>query len=212
MTDAKRIKYPRTLHLPWSPGLTRDDRVMPDTSALETADLVVTVKMDGENTTLYRDYVHARSLDYEPHPSRSRLKALHAEVGPAIPEGWRVCGENVYARHSIAYENLRSHFFLFSIWDQYNVCLSWDDTCEWAAMLNLCLVTELYRGRWEGVRDMPVPETVDGDPCEGYVVRVARAFRYDDFRTYVGKYVRANHVTTDEHWMRAPVIPNRVRE
>jgi hypothetical protein len=46
---SKYIKYPRTLHLPWSPGLTNDDRQLKSTEHFEGREVVVTVKMDGEN-------------------------------------------------------------------------------------------------------------------------------------------------------------------
>ena len=55
------IKYPRTPHLPTSPGLTNDDRIIKDLSLLERSQVVITEKMDGENTTISRDYIHARS-------------------------------------------------------------------------------------------------------------------------------------------------------
>ena len=60
----ERIKYPRTPHLPYSMSKTDDDKTLPDDSQFEDMNVVVTIKMDGENTTIYPDgYVHARSLD-----------------------------------------------------------------------------------------------------------------------------------------------------
>ena len=35
---------------------------------------------------------------------------------------------------------------------------------------------------------------------EGFVVRNANKFAYIDFAKNVGKFVRKNHVQTDEHW------------
>ena len=66
-----RVKYPRTAHLPWSPGATADDIYQGKLSSFEGKYVVVTEKMDGENTTLYRDYMHARSVDSRFHPSRN---------------------------------------------------------------------------------------------------------------------------------------------
>lgn len=207
-----RVKYPRTYHLPWSPGVTKDDRVMPSTEVFEQNEVVITIKMDGENTTLYQDYLHARSINYEPHESRSRVKAMHAAIARDIPEGWRVCGENLYAKHSIGYTSLAAHFLVFSVWDATNTCLSWDETIEWATLLGFKTVPLLYRGGWneKHVRAL-APQTHDGDPCEGYVARIAKGFHYKQFRTHVGKYVRANHVTTHGHWMRARVEPNGLK-
>lgn len=73
-----RTKYPRTAHLPWSPGATSDDIYQGNLSPFAGKQVVVTEKMDGENTTLYRDFVHARSIDSRFHPSRTWVKALQA--------------------------------------------------------------------------------------------------------------------------------------
>ncbi|ADV66012.1 RNA ligase family protein [Deinococcus maricopensis] len=204
-----RLKYPRTPHLPWSPGATADDTFLVDLRDFEGREVVVTEKLDGENTTLYRDGLHARSLDPRPHPSRHWVKALQGRVGHSIPQGWRVCGENVYARHSLAYEQLESYFYLFSVWDEGNTALSWDETVRWAGVLGVPTPRVLYRGVWDEarVRALRVDEAV----MEGYVVRVAEAFAYAAFARCVAKWVRAGHVTTDEHWMHRAVTPNGLR-
>jgi hypothetical protein len=206
-----RIKYPRTFHLPWSPGLTSDDRVMTDLSGLEGQEVVVTLKMDGEQTTIYSDgYCHARSIDSKGHESRNWVKRLAAEVGPQLPKNWRLCGENLFAKHSILYQDLPSYFLLFSIWDGLN-CLSWQETEEYAQLLGLHTVQKLgsgtfnhdsyFKGIWIGLQEGQ----------EGYVIRVASDFHYRDFRKKVGKYVRANHVHTHGHWMREQVTMNKLR-
>lgn len=43
------VKYPRTYHLPFSPGTTKDDRVLKDYSNFFGKEVVVLTKMDGEN-------------------------------------------------------------------------------------------------------------------------------------------------------------------
>ncbi|MFC4425028.1 RNA ligase family protein [Deinococcus navajonensis] len=204
-----RVKYPRTPHLPWSPGASSDDTRMMDVRAFEGQDVVVTEKLDGENTTLYRDGLHARSLDPRPHPSRDWVKALQGRIGFRLPPGWRACGENLYARHSLAYEALDAYFYLFSVWDDTNSCLSWEDTQRWAEELGVPTPTVLYRGEWNErlVRNIPVNEA----QMEGYVVRSAAAFPFGAFAQRVAKWVRAGHVQTDEHWLRRAVVPNGLR-
>jgi hypothetical protein len=208
-----RYKYPRTPHLKWSPGRSADDVELASTEAFEGREVVVTVKLDGENTTLYRDYLHARSLDSSSHESQAWVRALQATVGHLIPEGWRIAGENLYAKHSIHYRNLDTYFYIYSIWDEKNRALSWDETEEWAALLGLQTVPVLYRGPWDEtlIRNL-VADTHDGDPCEGYVVRTAAGFDYPEFRTHVAKFVRAGHVTTDQHWKSQAVTPNLLRK
>ena len=44
-----RVKYPRTYHLPWSPGMNRDDRMMENVSIFEGQHVMICEKLDGEN-------------------------------------------------------------------------------------------------------------------------------------------------------------------
>ena len=210
-----RVKYPRTYHLPWSPGFTKDDRVHTQESlkVLKGSEVVVTVKMDGENTTFYQDGLHARSLDYHAHESRNRVRALQAQVGFDIPKDWRVCGENLYATHSIHYENLPHYFLMFSLWTDRNLCLSWDETKEWAELMGLKMVPELYRGPWDEahIKSLFKP-AFQNNPMEGYVVRVTREFSYREFRDCVGKFVRPDHVQTHGGHMRQRVVPNGLED
>jgi len=205
---SRYYKYPRTPHLPWSPGATPDDIALLDTSRFEGIEVVVTEKMDGENTTIYPDHVHARSVDSVHHPSRSWVKSLQARLATSIPEGFRLCGENLYAEHSIRYERLPSYFLLFSIWNADNRSLSWDETEEWAALLDVPLVPVLYRGPWDEKRVRAITSSLDLATQEGIVVRVAPSFAFEELATRVAKWVRPSHVTTDEHWLSRPVKPN----
>jgi len=131
-----RVHYPRTPHLPWSPGASADDVRAGRLAGPTGREVVVTEKLDGENTTLYADGLHARSPDSAHHPSRAWVKALHGRIARLIPPGWRVCGENVYARHSIPYEDLESWFHAFSVWDG-DRCLDWDSTVRFARRLGV---------------------------------------------------------------------------
>lgn len=205
-----REKYPRTLHVPFSPGVTFDDKVLKSLAHFEGKEVVITIKMDGENTTIYKDGFHARSLDSRHHPSRDWVARYQAEIGYHIPDGWRICGENLYARHSLSYDNLPSYFMGFSVWDEHNRALSWDDTVEMFHLLGIHCVKVVYRGIFnEAVLRRLAAElniTVD----EGLVLRLASAFAYEDFGKSVGKWVRANHVETAEHWMHGAITPNKL--
>lgn len=205
----KYIKYPRTYHLPWSGSILDDDRIITDLSAFEGKRVIVTAKMDGENTTMYKDFIHARSISYSPHVSRDRVKSLWASIAHNIPDGWRICGENLFAKHSIHYKHIPTFFMLFSIWNDKNECLSWDETKEYAELLELELVPVLYDGAWDQdkIKSLYTPE-LNGDECEGYVVRIADSFPYGAFRHVIAKFVRADHVRTHGHWMNQAVIKN----
>jgi len=207
----KYVKYQRTHHLPWSPGVHDDDRIIGDLSDLEKAnEVVVTVKMGGECSSLYSDHIHARSVESDDHPTRHWVKNLWSRIRFDIPDGWRICGENLQGRHSIGYDDLPSLFLVFSVWDDMNVCLPWDETKEWAELLGLKTVPQFYRGPFD--RDA-IQGCFDSmfhtETTEGYVVRVAGSFGYREFRTKVAKWVRGGHVKTTKHWMRGgPVVYN----
>ena len=200
----ERVKYGRTFHLPGSPGVSSDDKVLKSVSHFVGKRVIVTTKMDGECTTCYADgYMHARSIDGNWHESRDWVKAnIAPRIAHQIPASWRICGENLYARHSIAYTDLPTFFMVFSIWGG-NTAVSWDETVEWCRMLDLHTVPILYDGMWDekliyGLWDNMNPET-----DEGFVVRVADQFTMDDFATSLAKWVRAEHVQTeDKHWKR----------
>ncbi|GAA0688648.1 hypothetical protein GCM10010193_48420 [Kitasatospora atroaurantiaca] len=200
------VQYPRTPHLPWSPGAASDDVRVGELSGLRGQEVVVTEKLDGENTTLYPDGLHARSLDSAHHPSRAWVKALHGRIGAAIPQGWRVCGENLYARHSIAYEELESWFYGFSVWDGGDRCLDWDRTVLFLRRRGVPTPRVLWRGTFDerALRAL----RLDTERQEGYVVRTVEGFGRAEFTRRVAKWVRPRHVQTDTHWMHAAVVEN----
>ncbi|WP_286925508.1 MULTISPECIES: RNA ligase family protein [Lysinibacillus] len=210
---SKLKKYPRSFHLPWSRGYTHDDKVAKNVNHFLGKEVVVTEKLDGEGTTLYRDYMHARSINSANHSSRHWVKTFHAGFAYRIPNDWRLCGENVYAKHSIYYQALTSYFYLFSIWNEDNICLSWDETIAFAAELGIETVPVLYRGIFDEEkikRTFTGISLFDGEQ-EGYVIRNAGSFHYDDFQYNLGKFVRMDHVQTSEHWLQEEIIPNRLK-
>lgn len=194
------IKYPRTYHLPWSEGMNEDDRMMQSISIFENQLVIVTEKMDGENTTLYNDNIHARSIDGRNHISQSWVKNFWNSIKADIPLGWRICGENLYAKHSIFYDNLPTYFFGFSVWNEKNICLDWDTTLEWFNLLGIQSVPILYDGIFDENKIKSLYDSKDWNNREGYVVRRRDEINYSEFKLKIGKFVRKNHVQTIEHW------------
>ena len=204
------VKYPRTHHVPWSEGLNEDDRSAPNMDHFVGKRVIVTEKMDGENTTMYQDYMHARSLDGRNHASRNWAKNFWGQICGDIPEGWRLVGENLYAKHSIAYDALPTYFMGFSIWNNRNECLSWDDTMDLFTLLGVTPVPVLYDGLYDekAIRAL-YDAKKDWDTREGYVIRLASTFSYGEFRTSVAKFVRKGHVQTAvHHWQFQQLVPN----
>lgn len=204
------VKYPRTYHVPWSGNMNDDDRMLPDMSSFIGRKVLVTEKMDGENTTMYCDHIHARSVNSSGHPTRDWVKNKWATIRYEIPEGWRICGENMYGTHSIKYEDLPSYFLGFSIWNERNECLSTDNTFEWFDLLGIVSVPPLFNGLYDEDRIRALWTPDKAEQHEGYVIRVADAFTYRDFRSSVAKFVRPNHIQTTKHWMSGQRIEKNV--
>ncbi len=203
---SERIKYPRTYHLPFSEGGQSDDKLLKNFNSLKDKEVVATLKMDGENTTLYHDnYMHARSIDSKTNWTRDFAKKIHSVIQHDIPEGWRLCCENVYAKHSIHYPDnyLEGYLYLLSIWNEKNECLSFDDTVEFAELLDLPIPKVLYRGSFDLDALSRLAKTLDTSIEEGFVVRTTQSFSYKDFSNNVTKYVRKGHVQENaEHWLK----------
>ena len=209
---SKYIKYPRTWHLPWSKML-KDDRQMKDDSHFHGKKVVVTLKMDGENSTLYNDYTHARSIDGNSHPTRNWLKGWWSQISYLIDDNMRLCGENLYAKHSIEYEDLESYFYLFSIWIDME-CLSWEETVDYAKIFGCPTVPVIFEGIYDQKKiiDSFLPYE---ELHEGYVVRISDSFLYKDFRKSINKFVRPafRQKVNDSHghWISKKIEKNKLK-
>lgn len=204
------MKYPRTYHCEWSFGATDDDKIVSTSKLLENfagKRIIITEKRDGENTTIRNDKCHARSLDSNNHPSRDWVKGLWGNIQYLIPENLRICGENLYAKHSIKYTNLESYFEVFNIWID-DVCLDWENTVFYCNYFNLIHVPVLYDGIFDLSFIQQFHKNLDLNHQEGYVVRLYESFKYNQFQQSVFKWVRQNHVNTDVHWMSQKIIKN----
>ena len=215
-----KTKYPRTFHLPWSEGATADDKTHTLASVermFAGREVVVTEKLDGENTTIYSTgECHARSVDSVAHASRSHVTRKAREIASCgLPVGWRILGENVYAKHSIFYDRLPDFFVVFGIAAVENIALSWDEVEEWTAMLELPHAPVVWRGIWDARRIASLYPFKSAFPtshvAEGYVVRDAGAFPMASFDKHVAKFVRRGHVQTSTHWMHQTITPNERR-
>ena len=207
VSGVTHYKYPSTPYLHWSPEKHRDDSYHPDESTFEGEEVVVLEKMDGENLNIYPngDW-HARSIETPYHPTREWAGRVAGEVGYKLPDGWRVCAENLYGKHSIKYTDLRNYVQVFNVVNDENRVVSWDAIEERCELLDLEHVPVLWEGEFD--RDLISSWTEEdvnemaGREAEGYVVRVKRSFPVEQFEYHVGKWVRKGHVNTSEHWLR----------
>jgi hypothetical protein len=210
------MKYPRTYHVPFSPGATKDDKKLKDGwfEYYRGKEIVVTEKLDGENSCLCQKGVFARSHGAETRsPWSINLwgdNGLYWKVKGLIDDDLLIFGENLYGEHSIHYEKLRDYFHVFACYNETtDKWWSWDDVKFVSKVLDVPHVPTLWRGIAESedqireliIQTMNMPSAY-GNTKEGVVIRLANEFDGEDFPNYVCKYVRANHVQTDEHWTR----------
>lgn len=213
-------KYGRTLHYPFSPGTTSDDRIRYDywEQVQKMPAIIHTEKLDGENNCLSRYGVFARShAAPSVAPWTAMLRAFWNTVKNDLSD-LEIFGENLYAIHSIAYQKIEHHYYVFAVRCR-DKWLGWEEVCFYAAMFDLPTVPvlqiitganneSLFR---ENVIDLANESSVfdavdagDRQRCtrEGIVSRNVMEFAVDGLADHVFKYVRKGHVKTDEHWTR----------
>ena len=71
--------------------------------------------MDGENTTIYNGHSHARSLDSKlDSEDRRWIDALRkSKIEGNIPDSYRICGENLFYKHTCHYDDLESSLLAY---------------------------------------------------------------------------------------------------
>lgn len=178
----KHVKYPRTPRLDRSLSRTSDD--VGFGASLDGVEVVITEKMDGENTSLYRDGWHARSLDSGKHGSRDQVAALWADVCSRIPSGCKLVVE--YTLPHFAYGIM--------VMDEW--VWPWSQSSELFEQLGIPTVPVLWTGVYsESVIDELI-ESLDPSTQEGFVVRPTGGFPVSHFGSCVAKYVRAPNSIT----------------
>jgi ATP-dependent RNA circularization protein (DNA/RNA ligase family) len=173
-------------------------------------EIVITEKLDGENTSMTDGGVYARShAAYTTSPWSREVRALHKlVVEDELGDGVYLFGENMEGIHSIEYTNLTSYFYIFGMRDN-NICVPWEKVEEYSYLLDIPTVPVLFKGIVNSEKELKsLVEKLSKEPSElggvreGIVARVAGMFHNDDFSTNVLKWVRKDHVTTTEHWQR----------
>ena len=211
-------KYPRTAHLPWSPGGTNDDKRLERAGHFVGEPLTITEKMDGSGVCLERSAVYSRSHSDPPsHPSFDLLKQLHAQIRFCIPKEVQVFGEWLYARHSIIYHELPSYLQVFGVRhldSKLNYWASWEEVEIWAEELGVSTVPVLANQKCFGSEDNLRKFTLQlvRPGREGVVVRLFDEFPDDRFHMSIAKFVRADHIQTDGHWSHREIIRNSLKK
>ena len=218
-------KYPRTPHLPWSPGLLAskqsDDKVLADVTPLLRRELMITEKIDGGNVRMTSQELTARSQNGAPsHPSYDWIKAKWgSEWRWLIPDHLSIFVEYAMAVHSIAYENLPSPAMLIGVRsDHLGFWAMWEHVEYWSQQLGIPTVPVVnYSFVPYDEKELRKFTNREGSAPgfygtrEGVVVRPVHAFDVEDFGTSVAKWVREGHVQTDQHWAHGAWTKNNIK-
>lgn len=213
-------KYPRTFHLPFSLGRGKDDKVLDTCEDFLNRAIVITEKLDGGNCTISGNGVFARSIsETATHSSFDIVKNKTVSLQLYLDrENKKLICENMYARHSIKYNKLKSYYYTICLIDieKERVC-GWRSTAE---NENLpIIVPVLFEGSIQSERElekliqqlMSEGSKAGGRSIEGVVVRNYYGFQLSDFKNNVAKFVRKNHVQENsEHWTRRKMKVNYV--
>jgi ATP-dependent RNA circularization protein (DNA/RNA ligase family) len=199
-------KYPRTYHFTFSPEIHSDDKIHQNQRIFLNKELIITEKLDGGNTSLKNGKVFARSVSGPAsHPSFSMVKKFHGYKSNFFQEV--VYGENLEGMHSIEYTSLNDCFYVFGVLSSENTWFSYDEMINFCEKYNFKSVPLIYRGTFSSLKDLQafldkeiLKESRFGGEREGFVVRLAESFSFNNFSKYVVKYVRKGHVQTDKHW------------
>lgn len=203
-------KYPRSYHLDFSPGATNDDRIADNIDSLIGTHIIISEKIDGENTGMNNDGVYARSHATFTTSAWSReVRQIHNQkVSGNLEEGVYIFGENTEGIHSIEYTNMSSYFYIFGVRDN-DTWLSWDKVEEYSYLLDIPTVPILYNGTINSKKELTdIIKRIMSEPSElggvreGVVIRKYKQFHNDDFSSSLQKWVRKDHVTTTTHWTR----------
>lgn len=210
-----KTKYPRSYHLHYSEKLSSDDKQHRDDKHFSGENVIVSVKMDGENTTIYSKTSHARSMDSQiDSEDRRWIEALRkSKIEGNIPDSFRICGENMFYKHTCKYEDLDSMFYVFSIWDG-SKCLSWDETKIWCDLLGLVVVPIIYEGLYNknNIISSFNEYISNNNDVEGFVIRNEKEFFIDDFPKSLSKYVRKTFVIPSQHWRYSVKTLNKMKD
>ena len=123
-------------------------------------------------------------------------------------------GEDIYGVHSIEYHPVEEQdtFRLFAsrlTVDERDIFSSWTGVEKYAENYKMNTVPVVFRGTFKTLDEITEFFTEErkkpsaiGPEAEGFVMRFEETFEAVDFPKAVCKFVRANHVQTDEHWTR----------
>lgn len=211
-------KYLSTPHWPWSLSVHRDDSYHKNPEFFLNKEVVITEKLDGGNTCLFNGKVFARSTGQEATQGWFAMVKKHHAWKTLGEVETSFYGEDIYGIHSIEYDPVYEHetFYLFCVrftpeipsgLPGMDIIWDWDTIEKIAIQMSFKTVPVVFRGTFKTVKEITnffnseiVKPSALGPVKEGFVMRVTNQFDVENFSENMCKFVRKNHVQTDEHW------------
>lgn len=205
-------KYPRTYHLPFSPGVQSDDKIIRDIKPFIGREVTVTEKADGGCTILSQGEAWSRASG---NPATegwfAMVRKWHAWKTSTWDPNTSLYGEDLYGIHAIDYGEIPENntFRPFNLL-QDGKWSSYDHRIKVIEGLEMVPVPLVFRGVFNSEKQLstflaneikkPSRLTNAGSSIEGFVIQSVDEFAFEDFSYNVCKYVRANHVQSNTHW------------
>jgi ATP-dependent RNA circularization protein (DNA/RNA ligase family) len=220
------FRFPHIPHIAWlGEGNPRDDKVLSPTEAevLLAAEVVVEEKLDGANLGISVNPDGGLRLQnrgqYLAVPFSGQFKKLTAWLTPRADDLISMLGGNLIifgewcaARHSVGYDRLPDYFMVFDVYDRPAMRF-WSTIRrnELAALLNLPVVPELFRGETTLAalqsRVMSESSRFRAGSLEGVVIRQESS----EWLKARAKLVRPDFTQSiNEHWSRRAIEWNRL--
>ncbi len=178
-----KVKYPKTVHLPYSPNKNEDIyNVADNVLHFQCEKVVATVKMIGQNVLMTRDFLHFRDIDVEMSSELLLLKELHEHIKSFLPDNLRIYGQST-----------KVGFYVFAMIDNDNKFLSWEETVKICQSVGLKTVYSIYVGDFDKYKIQGLYQLycdMSDDKNDGYVIRRFSDFSYDKFSLSVSKWVK----------------------
>jgi hypothetical protein len=114
-----------------------------------------------EVISVYNNYCHAHNVEHA-LDAQVYLGSAAASIQQDLPAAWRICGIMQ-----------AEQFYVLTIWNEHNTCLSWADTQIWAALLGLRL--------WLVVAETHNLTTLSLEQASPYFIRPSAALSMLDF-------------------------------
>ncbi len=205
--NIQHTKHPSTPYLDISQ--TANEKVVVTQSFIGER-VTITEKMDGEITSIYPDgSFHARSLDSGAAWQRDVIHSYLSSIVSAMRYDEHFVFENMYAKHTIEYDDLESYLYLLYI-VRGGVVISHEQTRMIASKIGLAMPKVLFSGVFKSRTANEV--ITGGDFREGFVIRTNRSFPYARLGPYTAKYVVSGFAQTDVHWTQSEPKKNKLKK